>query len=45
MLTIGSTRAQSDPCVYTYGRGDIFVIVTLYVDVILITGNDEKVVE
>ena len=45
MLTVGFSPAQFDPCVYTYGRGDTFVILTLCMDDILVTGQDEKVVE
>ena len=45
MLTVGFTPTKSDPCVYTHGRGDTFVVLTLYVDDILVTGKDEKVVE
>ena len=44
MLTVGFTPTQSDPCVYTHGSGDTLVILTLYVDDILITGKDESVV-
>ena len=45
MLTVGFTPTQSDPCVYTYRRGDTFVTLTLFVDDILISGEDEKAVE
>ena len=42
ILTVGLTPTQSGPCVYTYGKDDTLVILTLYVDDILFTGNDEK---
>ena len=44
MLTVGFTPTESDPCVYTHGSGDSLVLLTLYVDDILITGEDESVV-
>ena len=45
MLTVGLTPTPSDPCVYTYEEDDTPVILSLYVDDILITGNDEKIVK
>ena len=44
MLCVGFTPTKSDPCVYTYGSGDTFVILILHVDDILIIGADENVV-
>ena len=38
-------RTQSDPCVYVYGSGDTLVILTVYVDDILITGKDQDLVK
>ena len=45
MLTVGLTPTQSDPCVYTYEEDDTLVILSLYVDDILVTGNDEKIIK
>ena len=45
MLTVGLTPTQSDPCVCTYEEGDTLVILSLYVDDMLITGNGEKIVK
>ena len=42
---IGFRPTQSDPCVYTHGSGVTLVILTLYVDDILITGKDPTLVE
>ena len=44
MLTVDLTPTQSDPVVYTHGSGDSLVLLTLYVDDIVITGKDESVV-
>ncbi|CAB1109668.1 unnamed protein product [Ectocarpus sp. CCAP 1310/34] len=45
-LTVpGWKRTQSDPCVYGYTSGDIIVILTVYVDDILITGGDQQLVD
>ena len=35
-------RTQSDPCVYVYGSSDTLVILTIYVDDILLTGKDQN---
>ena len=40
LVVIGFKPTQSDPCVYTHGSGVTLVILTLYVDNILITGKD-----
>ena len=44
-MVIGFRPTQSDPCVYTHGSGVTLVILTLYVDDILITGKDPTLVE
>ena len=36
---------MSDPCVYVYGSGDTLVILTVYVDDILLTGKDQNLVK
>ena len=41
----GWKRTQSDPCVYVYTSGNIIVILTVYVDDILITGGDQQLVD
>lgn len=43
MLQVGLKPTQSEPC-DTYARNDTLAILTLYVDYILITGNNENVV-
>ena len=40
LVVIGFGPTQSYPCVYTHGSGVTLVILTLYVDDILITGKD-----
>ena len=45
LVVIRFRPTQSDPCVYTRGRGVTLVILTLYVDDILITEKDPTVVE
>ena len=45
LMVIGFRTAQSDPCVYTHGSGVTLVMLTLYVDDILITGKDSTLVE
>ncbi len=45
LLGIGFTPTSSDPCVYTHGTDDTFAILTLYVDDILISGNNPGVVK
>ena len=45
LVVIGFRPTQSDPCVYTHGSGVTFVILTLYVDDILITVKDPTLVE
>ena len=44
-MVIGFRPTQSDLCVYTHGSGVTLVILTLYVDDILITGKDPTLVE
>ena len=44
-VVIGFRPTQSDPCVYMHGSGVTFVILTLCVDDILITGKDPTLVE
>ena len=45
LVAIGFRSKQSDPCVYTHGSGVTLVILTLYVDDILITGKDPTLVK
>ena len=45
LVVIGFRPTQSDPCVYTHGSEVILVILTLYVDGILITGKDPTLVK
>ena len=45
LVVIGFRPTQSNPCVYTHGSGVTLVILTLYVDDILITGKDPTLVE
>ena len=42
---IGFRPTQSDPCVYTHGSGVTLVILTLYVDDIVISGKDPTLEE
>ena len=44
-MVIGFRPTKSDPCVYTHGSGVTLVILTLYIDDILITGKDATLVE
>ena len=44
-MGIGFRPTELDPCVYTHGSGVTLVILTLYVDDILITGKDPTLVE
>ena len=44
-MVIGFRPTQSYPCVYTHGSGVALVILTLYVDDILITGKGPTLVE
>ena len=45
LVVIGFKPTQSDPCAYTHGSGVTLIILTLYVDDILITGKDPTLVE
>ena len=45
LVVIGFRPTQSDPCVYTHDSGVTLVILTLYVDDILITEKDPTLVE
>ena len=45
LVVIGFRPTQSDPCVYTHASAVTLVILTLYVDDILITGKDPTLVE
>ena len=45
LVVIGFKPTQSDPCLYTHGSGVTLVILTLYVDNILITGKDPTLAE
>ena len=44
-MVIGFRPTQSDSCVYTHGSGVTLIILTLYVDDILITGKDPTLVK
>ncbi|CAB1109818.1 unnamed protein product [Ectocarpus sp. CCAP 1310/34] len=44
LVVIGFRPTQSDPCVYIHGSGDTLVILTLYVNDILISGKDPDLV-
>ena len=44
LVVIGFRLTKSDPCVYTHGSGVTLVILTLYIDDILITGKDPTLV-
>ena len=45
LVVTGFKPTQSDPCTYTHGSGVTLIILTLYVDDILITGKDPTLVE
>ena len=45
LVVIGFRPTQSDPCVHTHGSRVTLVILTLYVDDILIAGKDPTLVE
>lgn len=45
LIVVGFKPTQSDPCVYTHGSGDTLVLLTLYVDDILISGKDPTLVD
>ena len=45
LVVIRFRPTRSDPCVYTHGSGVTLVILTLYVDGILITGKGPTLVE
>lgn len=45
LLVVGFHPTQSDPCVYTHGSGNTLVLLTLYVDDILISGKDPALVD
>ncbi|CAB1114304.1 unnamed protein product [Ectocarpus sp. CCAP 1310/34] len=45
LTVFGWKRTQSDPCVYVYTSGNIIVILTVYVDDILIIGGDQQLVD
>ena len=45
LVVIGFRPTQSDPCVYTHGSEVTLVILTLYVNDILITGKNPTLVE
>ena len=45
LVVIGFRPTQSDPCLYTHGSGVTLIILTLYVDDILITRKDPTLVE
>ena len=45
LVVIGFRPTQSDPCEYTHGSGVTLVILTLYIDDVLITGKGPTLVE
>ena len=45
LIVIGFIPTHSDPCVYVHGSGDTLIILTLYVDDILLTGKDPVLVD
>ena len=45
LTVIGFSPTHSDPCVYVHGSGDTLIILTLYVDDILLTGKDPVLVD
>ena len=45
LIVIGFSPTHSDPCVYIHGSGDTLIILTLYVDDILLTGKDPVLVD
>ena len=45
LIVIGFSPTHSDPCVYVHGSGDTLIILTLYVDDILLTGKDPVLVD
>ena len=45
LIVIGFSPTHSDPCVYVHGSGDTLIILTLYVDDILLTGKDSVLVD
>lgn len=44
LVVVGFRPTQSDPCVYVHGSGDTLVLLTLYVDDILISGKDPALI-
>ena len=44
-MEIGFQRLKSDPCVYVYSKDGVIVILTLYVDDVLLLGNDVVLLE
>ena len=45
LVDIGFNSLKSDPCVYIYSEGSEIVILTLYVDDVLVVGKDVQVLE
>ena len=45
LIVIRFSPTHSDPCVYVHGSGDTLIILTLYVDDILLTGKDPVLVD
>ena len=44
-MEIGFKNLKSDPCVYIYSEGGAIYVWTLYVDNVLLLGEDRKVLE
>ena len=45
LLDFGFTKCVSDPCIFFYKRGEDMVMVGVYVDDILIAGNNLALIE
>ena len=44
LVEIGFVPLKSDTCVYVYNRDGVKIILTLYVDDLLLTGNNEDAI-
>ena len=45
MLKDGFTMMEEDHCMYIKRSNNVFIILSLYVDDILIVGNDKKLID
>lgn len=44
LIKLGATPSKADPCIYRYGQGEEFTIITTYVDDLLImSANDDMI--